>query len=138
MTLVAAQVALSVLLLVGAGLLGRTVGNLRDIQLGFDPDRILTLSMDPHLHGIERERLAVFARELEQRAAGIRGVRAAGVISPAPLGSSYFTASVYRSMAVSATTFMCSLTAGVPTRLRNGPAQTLAKAATRWTFRRSP
>jgi predicted permease len=99
MTLVAVQVALSVLLLVGAGLLGRTVANLRSIDLGFDPDRLLTLSMDPHLHGIEGSRLTDFASRFEEEVSGVEGVRGAGLISPAPLRSNYFTASMHRTAA---------------------------------------
>jgi predicted permease len=96
MTLVAVQVALSVLLLVGAGLLGRTVANLRNIDLGFNPDGVLTLSMDPHLHGIEGSRLTEFATRFENELSRVDGVAAAGLISPAPLRSSYFTASMHR------------------------------------------
>lgn len=99
MTLVAVQVALSVLLLVGAGLLGRTVSNLRSIDLGFNPDRVLTLSMDPHLHGIEGSRLTDFATRFEEQVSRVDGVGAAGLISPAPLRSNYFSASMHRGAA---------------------------------------
>jgi predicted permease len=45
--LVVAQVALSVLLLAGAGLFVRTLHNLRTLDLGFQPDNLLSLSLDP-------------------------------------------------------------------------------------------
>jgi putative ABC transport system permease protein len=92
--LVAVQVALSVMLLIGAGLLGRTVSNLRAIDLGFDPDRILTLAMDPHLHGMEKRELGQLARDFDREVAKVAGVQGAGLISPSPMRSSYITASL--------------------------------------------
>ena len=44
--LVAAQVALSVVLLIGAGLLVRTVINLRNVDMGFDAEPMLTFSLE--------------------------------------------------------------------------------------------
>lgn len=93
--LVAAQVALSLVLLVAANLLGRTVANLREIDLGFRPERLLTFSLDPHLHGYESRELEQLARGLEGRLADEGGVRGAGFISPSPLRSSYLTAALY-------------------------------------------
>jgi predicted permease len=93
-TLVAIQVALSVMLLIGAGLLGRTVANLRAIDLGFDPDRIITLAMDPHLHGVEKRDLGRLARDFDREASRIPGVSGAGFISPSPMRSGYLTASL--------------------------------------------
>jgi len=45
--LVAAQVALSMLLLIGAGLLIRTFMNLRAVPVGYEPDRMLFVTIDP-------------------------------------------------------------------------------------------
>jgi predicted permease len=95
--LVAAQVALSMMLLVAAGLLGRTVLNLRSIDLGFQPNHLLTFALDPHLHGYESRALDQLARRLEQRLKAEGGLRGAGFVSPAPLRSSYVTTSLYRS-----------------------------------------
>jgi len=95
--LVSLQVALSVVLLVAAGLLGRTVLNLRSVDLGFAPNRLLTFSLDPHLHGYEARELDHLARELEAGLIGQPGVEGAGFISPAPLRSSYITAALYGS-----------------------------------------
>jgi predicted permease len=96
MTLAGVQVAISVVLLVTAGLLGGSVDNLRRIDLGFRPERLLAFSVDPHLHGYEGERLTGLTNELEQHLAAEPGVRGAGFISPSPLRSSYFTASLRR------------------------------------------
>lgn len=96
-TLVAFQVALSIVLLVTAALLGRTVANLRHLDLGFQPDRLLTYSLDPHLHGHESVDLDRLARGVETRLMQDPAVTGAGFISPSPLGSGYFTASLYPS-----------------------------------------
>jgi predicted permease len=95
--LVAAQVALSLVLLVSAGLLGRTVRNLRSVDLGFEPGRLLTFAIDPHLHGYESARLARLAQEVEDALERAGGVEAAGFISPSPLRGSYLTAALYGS-----------------------------------------
>lgn len=100
--LAAVQVALSVVLLVTAMLMGRTVANLRNLGLGFEPDRLLTYSLDPHLHGYESASLDRLARNLEAQLGQDASVAGAGFISPTPLSSSYVTASLYPSDAESA------------------------------------
>ncbi|HSA56693.1 MAG TPA: ABC transporter permease [Gemmatimonadaceae bacterium] len=95
--LVAVQIALSLVLLIAAGLLGRTVGNLRGIDVGFRPDGLLTFSLDPHLHGHESGELDRLVRGLEMRFGEESGIERAGFISPSPLRSSYVTASLYGS-----------------------------------------
>jgi predicted permease len=100
--LVAVQVGISVILLVTAALLGRTVNNLRSIDLGFAPDRMLTFSLDPHLHGYESKELDRLARDLAQQIARTPGALNAAFVSPTPLGSSYFTSSLYASPAADA------------------------------------
>jgi len=75
--LVVAQVALSLLLLIGAGLFVRSLSNLGGIDPGFEPGRILTFSVDPSLNGYELgRRMEVVARIREEIAAepGVRSV----------------------------------------------------------------
>jgi predicted permease len=82
-TLVVAQVGLSVLLLAGAALFARSLYNLKTLNPGFDPDRLLAFRVDPTLSGYSRERtLQVFDR-IQKRVAAVAGVRgvAASVIS---------------------------------------------------------
>ena len=100
--LVAVQVGISVILLVTAALLGRTVSNLRSIDLGFPPDRMLTFSLDPHLHGYESAELDRLARDLARQIAATPGAPNAAFVSPTPLSSSYITSSLYASPAADA------------------------------------
>ena len=65
-SLVVAQVALSLLLLVGAGLFTRSLSNLRALDPGFRPDRLVTFRVDPALSGHDPgERLTFFDRLTE-------------------------------------------------------------------------
>ncbi len=59
-TLVVVQVALSLVLLIGAGLFLRSLGNASSIDIGFRPDNILMTSVDPKLHNYSREKTAQF------------------------------------------------------------------------------
>ena len=66
-TLVVSQVALSLLLLIGAGLFVRTLQNLQNQNLGFDQRRLLLFAMDPTQNGYQGQRLIDFyARVLER------------------------------------------------------------------------
>ena len=85
-TLVAAEVALSIILLVGSGLMVRSLGKLLQIQLGFVPDRALTFSV-----GLAEEKYPAIAerrafhRALIERLTALPGVEAAGAVSLRPL-----------------------------------------------------
>jgi predicted permease len=72
--LVVAQVALTVVVLVGAGLLVHTLENLRNIDPGFAPQNLLTFSVDPTLTRYKGERLAAFYRNLQDRFSAVPGV----------------------------------------------------------------
>jgi putative ABC transport system permease protein len=95
-TLVGFQVALSVVLLVSALLLGRTVLNLRHVNLGFSPEHIVTMQADPQLHGYDATRIDRLARALEDRLRGAPGIASVGVVSPKPLRSQYTTGWLWR------------------------------------------
>lgn len=75
--LVVAQVALASLALSGAGLLVRTLENLKSINPGFDTRNILLFRMDPSLNGYSGERSKTFYAELLARLQAIPGVLSA-------------------------------------------------------------
>jgi len=72
--LVVAQVALSIVVLVGAGLLVRTLQKLKNVDPGFDTRNILTFSLDPKLIGYKSAEASQFYRNLQARIAAIPGV----------------------------------------------------------------
>ena len=76
--LVAAQVALSFLLLFGAGLFVRSLQNLQTTNTGVQMDNLVTFRLSPALSGYDDERSVNFYRELHDRLKGAPGVTAAG------------------------------------------------------------
>jgi len=84
--LVVGQVALSVLLLVGAGLLVRSFVRVQAVDLGFSTAGVLTMTVSlPDSRYGDPERRVAFFGDLQERAASHRGVRAAGFVSHIPL-----------------------------------------------------
>ena len=73
--LVVGQVALSMLLLAGAGLFARSLYNLRAVDPGFQSDRLLTFSVDPTLNGYEPPRTLRLYEDLQQALLAVPGVR---------------------------------------------------------------
>jgi predicted permease len=78
-SLVVAQVALSLLLLIGAGLFIQSLRNLRDLNPGFHTENLLTFAMDPTLNGYKPERSLQFYRELTERMNALPGVKSAAL-----------------------------------------------------------
>jgi putative ABC transport system permease protein len=84
--LVVAEVAISLLLLVGAGLLIKSFMNLRQSDLGFDPDNVLTMRIAiPETRYKENGQIENFYRSLLQRVQGLPGVESAGVTIGLPM-----------------------------------------------------
>jgi predicted permease len=75
--LVVLQVALSLLLLVGAGLFIRTLYNLQRVNLGFNQEKLLLFSLSPGQGGYKDEALMQFYQRLFERLDNLPGVRAA-------------------------------------------------------------
>ena len=75
--LVVTQVALAVVVLVGAGLLVRTLQNLRSVDLGFDAHNILIFGIDPTLAGYQGAQADSLYRDLQGRLAETPGVKSA-------------------------------------------------------------
>jgi predicted permease len=76
-TFVIAQMALSVLLLVGAGLFLRSLNNLVHTDLGFDTARVLAFRVDPEASGYDGERGKALVKLLRQRVESTPGVTSA-------------------------------------------------------------
>jgi predicted permease len=75
--LVVAQIAISLLLLVAAGLFVRTLSNLQSIPLGFNRDNVLLFEVNAPQAGYPQPKVAAFYAELRRRLSEIPGVRAA-------------------------------------------------------------
>jgi putative ABC transport system permease protein len=80
--LVIAQIALAVVLLVGAGLMVRTFGNLQRLDLGFDPAHVVTMNLTPDR---SRQSANAWFEELIGRVRSLPGVEAAGAVYLRPL-----------------------------------------------------
>jgi predicted permease len=78
-TLVVIQVALSLLLLIGASLLIRSLQSLRQIDLGFRPEQVLLFELAHRPQNREPAALARVARELHEHLRQIPGVQSASV-----------------------------------------------------------
>ncbi len=78
-TLVVLQVALSLLLLIGAGLFIQSLRNLKDLNPGFQTQDLATFSLDPTLNGYKPERSLQFYRQLVERLSGLGGVTSAAL-----------------------------------------------------------
>jgi len=95
--LVVCQVALALVLLVGAGLLLRSFERLRSVPLGVHPAHVLTFAVNlPGGRYADPEGRARFYREFAARLAALPGVRAAGAISRLPATGSFHTWGVQR------------------------------------------
>jgi predicted permease len=79
--LVALQVALSLAMLVGAGLFGRSLRNLTRIDPGFDREHILSVRIDPQIAGYPMDRLPGLYQRLIERIEAVAGVRSASISS---------------------------------------------------------
>ena len=73
--LVAVQVALSLLLLIGAGLFMRTLANLRNLGPGFPVERLIGFDLDPSLNGYTPQRSKIFYQRLTDDIGAIPGVK---------------------------------------------------------------
>src|SRR5829696_971239 len=83
--LVAAEVALSLVLLVGAGLLVKSFVRLTEVELGFDPARVVAADISLTYRYNSPEKRAEFFRQLLTRVEALPGVSAAAVSQSVPL-----------------------------------------------------
>jgi predicted permease len=83
--LVAAQVALSLLLLVGAGLFLQTLRNLKNLDAGFRRDGVVTMRVNPSVAVYQGTQLANLWKEILARVERLPGVRSPSLSSLSPL-----------------------------------------------------
>ena len=87
--LVVAEVALAVVLVIGAGLMIRSLAALGQIDLGFNPQRMLTMQLSlPAARYDTPEKVVSFYRQLIERVRTVPGAQSAGVVRSLPLASS--------------------------------------------------
>jgi predicted permease len=84
--LVVAQVAVSLALLVGAGLMSRSVEAARRINPGFDPNNVASVGVDVRQNGYDEARGRIFYRKLLDAAKTDAGVESATLAEYTPLG----------------------------------------------------
>jgi predicted permease len=72
--LVTVQTAMSLLLLISAGLFAKTLVNLTSIDLGIRPDHLMTFSLAPTLNGYPEERITPLYKDLSERLVAVPGV----------------------------------------------------------------
>lgn len=92
--LVISQVALSLVLLVGAGLFARSLMKLRDVDLGFNRDNVLLLSVEARLAGYKPRELSSLYRQLYDRLNAMPNVRSATLASQSPMSGSSTRSSI--------------------------------------------
>jgi macrolide transport system ATP-binding/permease protein len=84
--LVVVQMALSLMLLIAAGLFVRSLAAATEIETGFDDTNLLIATVDPGLQGYDRTRAEAFYATLGDRLRARPGVRAVGFAEMVPLG----------------------------------------------------
>ena len=87
-TLVVVEMALAVVLLVGAGLMLRSLWSLQQIRLGFDPANVLTMRLSlPQASYQKPEEVVLFYDRVLSSVRSLPGVQVAGAVRSLPLGS---------------------------------------------------
>jgi predicted permease len=92
--LVVAQVALSLLLLVGAGLFTRSLYNLKHLDPGFEAHRLLTFAVDPSLNGYDEVRQNALFKQIQDDIAAEPGVRSVSFLNIGLMTSSNWSSTV--------------------------------------------
>src|ERR1041385_5320478 len=93
--LVVAQIAISLIVLIAAGLVVRTLQQLQTMNPGFDTQNALTMSFDLGLQGYDEARGQQFYRQLNERLQALPGVESAAVMSYIPLSLNYNSNNVF-------------------------------------------
>lgn len=93
-SLVVAEVAIALVLLVGAGLLIRSFMRLQQVSPGFNPSNVVTMQLSlPRSKYAEKPQVAAFFDQLVQRVAALPGVQSAAVGNNLPMSNNNWNAS---------------------------------------------
>ncbi|PYV74835.1 MAG: hypothetical protein DMG96_19190 [Acidobacteria bacterium] len=92
--LVGTQMAGSLALLIIAGLFARSLHAVEHMYLGFAPDHLLNVILDPHEVGYDAAHTTTFYKELEDRVRALPGVRSVSLAYSVPLGNYSWSDSV--------------------------------------------
>jgi predicted permease len=84
--LVVSEIAFACVLLVGAGLLVRSLVRVLDVEMGFEPSRAATIRVDPDSRYATPEQRNAYFDEVLRRVRAISGVEHAGITDALPLG----------------------------------------------------
>jgi len=87
-SLIVAQIAISLVLLVGANLLARSLLNLEEQPLGFDQSHVLLVGVSPRMANYKPENVADLYRKLYERLNTLPGVRTATLARYSPMSGS--------------------------------------------------
>ena len=90
------QVAMSLVLLVGAGLFLRTLDNLKSVDVGFDSTNLLMFNVNPSVNRYDVDRSAQVFRQVLERMSSLPGVRSAALTRTMLLSGSTSTSSMWR------------------------------------------
>jgi predicted permease len=93
--LLVVQVAMSLVLLVGAGLFLTTLRNLRSVDVGFDTMNLMLFRVSPALMRYDKPRTMALYAELQQHLATLPGVQGAGFSQPALLSGGTSTGDIF-------------------------------------------
>ena len=93
--LLVVQVAISLVLLIGAGLFLRTIQNLRSVDVGFTTQNLVLFSVNPRLNGYDNARSGAFFRDTAEALRAVPGVRSVSWSGQAFLSGSTSTSDMY-------------------------------------------
>ncbi|HEY4425682.1 MAG TPA: ABC transporter permease [Pyrinomonadaceae bacterium] len=93
--LVVAQISISLVVLISAGLVVRTLQQLQTMNPGFDTQNAITMSFDLGLQGYDEARGQQFYKQLQERLQSLPGVESAAVMSYIPLSLNYNSNTIF-------------------------------------------
>src|SRR5689334_3406506 len=93
--LVVVQVGLSLILLIGAGLIVRSLQAAQTMRPGFNPENAVAISFDVSLQGYDEERGRAFQKHVLERAQALPQIEHAALTDYLPLGLNYNDSTIY-------------------------------------------